>query len=104
MAGSSVFPGGLDEFSANTPNPTSTFTATTDSTGRPHGQRHDDVEAAVMAIEGELGVNPSGASGTVAEAIAAASEDGDGPTTRHAHRQGTGCAGAGRIWPLSACR
>jgi hypothetical protein len=51
MAGDTTFPTTVDVFSANTPTPTSTTTATADSTGRKHAERHDDAEAALMAVE-----------------------------------------------------
>lgn len=51
MAGNTNFPASEDVFSANTPTPTTTTTDTADSTGRKHAERHDDAEAALMAIE-----------------------------------------------------
>jgi hypothetical protein len=61
MAGTSSYPGALDNFSALSP----TNLGDNDSTGRNHGERHDDLEAAVEAIQSELGVNPAGAAVTV---------------------------------------
>lgn len=51
MSGTTSYPGSADVFSADTPTPTSTTTATADSTGRKHAQRHDDGEAAIMAMQ-----------------------------------------------------
>lgn len=61
MAGSSVYPGSLDNFSADSP----TNLGDNDSTGRTHSERHDDVEAAIEAVQAELGLNPSGDFATV---------------------------------------
>lgn len=61
MAGSSSYPGALDDFSALSP----TNLGDNDSTGRNHGERHDDLEAAVEAVQAELGVNPAGTAATV---------------------------------------
>ena len=61
MAGSSVYPGALDNFSNNSP----TNLGDNDSTGRTHSERHDDVEASVEAVQSELGLNPSGDFATV---------------------------------------
>ena len=61
MAGSSSYPGALDNFSALSP----TNLGDNDSTGRNHGERHDDLEAAVEAVQAELGVNPAGTAATV---------------------------------------
>ena len=47
MAGSTLFPTSADTFAKATP----TYTATPDSTGRDHAERHDDVEAAVEAVQ-----------------------------------------------------
>lgn len=69
--GSSVYPGGLDDFAANTPTPALTAMGAVDSTGRTHSRRHDDVEAAMEAVEGELGTNPSGGYSTVGGWLAA---------------------------------
>lgn len=51
MAGNTNFPASADVFSADTPTPTTTTTETADSTGRKHAERHDDVEAALMAVQ-----------------------------------------------------
>lgn len=61
MAGASVYPGALDNFAEASP----TNLGDNDSTGRTHRERHDDVEAAVEAVQGELGLNPSGDFATV---------------------------------------
>ena len=61
MAGVTAYPGALDNFSEVSP----TNLGDSDSTGRTHSERHDDVEAAVEAVETELGVNPSGSYSTV---------------------------------------
>lgn len=58
MAGSSNYPGSLDVFSANSPSNLSDD----DSTNRNHAERHDDMEAAMEAVQGELGINPAGPS------------------------------------------
>lgn len=65
MAGSSVYPGALDNFAEASP----TNLGDNDSTGRTHSERHDDVEAAVEAVQGELGLNPSGAFATVRQRL-----------------------------------
>jgi hypothetical protein len=51
MAGNTSFPGAVDGFSKNTPTPTTTTTDTADSTGRKHAERHDDMEAAMEAVQ-----------------------------------------------------
>lgn len=56
------YPGGLDAFT----NPTSGDDLDDSVGGRTHSQMHADVNDALEAVEGELGVNPSGASATVA--------------------------------------
>jgi hypothetical protein len=61
MPGSSAYPGALDNFAAASP----TNLADSDATGRTHSERHDDVEAAVEAVQAELGTDPAGASATV---------------------------------------
>lgn len=61
MAGTSSYPGALDSFAAASP----TNLGDNDTTGRNHAERHDDLEAAVEAIQGELGVNPAGTATTV---------------------------------------
>ena len=65
MAGSSVYPSSLDNFSTESP----TNLGDNDSTGRTHSERHDDVEAAVEAVQAELGLNPSGDFSTVRERL-----------------------------------
>jgi len=67
MAGSTSYPGALDNFSELSP----TNLGDTDSTGRNHAKRHDDMETTVEAIEIELGVNPSGTDATVAARLSA---------------------------------
>ena len=67
MPGSSAYPGALDNFAAASP----TNLADLDTTGRDHDARHDDVEAAMEAVQGELGINPAGDFATVAARIAA---------------------------------
>ena len=47
MAGSTSFPGGVDNFAEASP----ARMSDTDATGRDHEERHDDVEAAVEAVE-----------------------------------------------------
>lgn len=64
MAGTSNYPGSLDDFSTTSP----PNLGDTDSTGRSHSKRHDDLEAAVEAVQGELGVNPSGPSASTVAA------------------------------------
>lgn len=61
MAGASVYPGALDNFAEASP----TNLGDNDATGRTHSERHDDVEAAAEAVQGELGLNPSGTFATV---------------------------------------
>jgi hypothetical protein len=61
MPGSSAYPGALDDFALASP----TNLGDSDIKGRTHSERHDDVEAAVEAIEAELGTDPAGASATV---------------------------------------
>ncbi len=61
MAGSSAYPGALDDFALASP----TNLGDSDIKGRTHSERHDDIEAAVEAIETELGTDPAGASATV---------------------------------------
>lgn len=61
MPGSSTYPGTLDNFAAASP----TNLADSDATGRTHSERHDDVEAAMEAVQAELGTDPAGASATV---------------------------------------
>ncbi len=61
MAGTSNYPSSLDNFAAASP----TNLGDNDTTGRNHAERHDDLEAAVEAIQGELGVNPAGTAATV---------------------------------------
>lgn len=67
MAGSTSYPGGLDNFAEASP----TNLGDSDTTGRNHAKRHDDVETTIEAIETELGVNPSGTDATVAARLSA---------------------------------
>lgn len=69
--GTTAYPAGLDDFAAATVTPTTTKTGTEDSKGRTHSERHDDVEAALEAVQAELGVNPAGDAATVAARLAA---------------------------------
>lgn len=55
------YPGSLDDFATTSPAKLSDD----DSTGRTHAERHNDVESAVEAIQGELGTDPAGAQATV---------------------------------------
>lgn len=55
------YPGGLDDFAEASP----PYLSDPDSSGRTHAHRHADVEAAVEAIEKELGTDPSGSAATV---------------------------------------
>lgn len=64
MAGTSAYPGALDDFSAQSP----TNLGDDDSTGRTHSERHDDLEAAMEAVQGELGVDPAGPSASTVAA------------------------------------
>lgn len=57
----SSYPGAADSFGA----PAASDPQSTPVGGRTHSQSHTDLGDAVEAIEGELGVNPSGASATV---------------------------------------
>lgn len=50
MAGTTTFPTSVDSFALTSP----TRTGTADSSGRTHSQRHEDVAAAVMALENAL--------------------------------------------------
>lgn len=61
MPGSSAYPASLDNFAAASP----TNLGDNDTTGRTHSERHDDMEAAVEAVQAELGTDPAGASATV---------------------------------------
>jgi len=61
MAGSSVYPEALDNFAEASP----TNLGDNDATGRVHSERHDDIETAMEAVQGELGTNPSGDFATV---------------------------------------
>lgn len=54
---SSLYPGGLDNFAEASP----TYMSDPDTTGRVHSARHDDVEAAVEAIQGFIGARKSAA-------------------------------------------
>lgn len=67
MAGTTSYPGAIDDFAEASPS----SLGSNDATGRTHSERHDDVEAAVEAIETELGTNPSGDYSTVSARIAA---------------------------------
>ena len=69
MAGATVYPGALDNFAESSP----TNLGDNDSTGRTHAERHDDIESAMEAVQGELGTNPSGVFATVAERLDALS-------------------------------
>ena len=73
MAGATLYPGGLDNFAESSP----TNLGDNDSTGRTHAERHDDIESAMEAVQGELGTNPSGAYNTVAQRLAAIDGDAD---------------------------
>lgn len=64
MTGTSDYPGALDNFAEASP----TNLGDDDSTGRNHSERHDDVEAAVEAVQGELGVDPAGPSASTVSA------------------------------------
>ena len=59
--GTSVYPGALDDFAEASP----PFLADDDTTGRDHPARHDDLEAAMEAVQGEVGTDPAGGSATV---------------------------------------
>lgn len=59
--GTTAYPGGIDDFSTTSP----TNLGDDDSKGRVHSERHDDMEAAMEAVQAELGVDPAGASATV---------------------------------------
>ena len=73
--GTTNYPNGLDDFAgASPPN-----LGDNDVTGRKHTKRHDDIEAAMEAVQAELGTNPSGAAATVGAAIAGKADTG------HAH-------------------
>lgn len=61
MAGVSGYPASIDNFSASSP----TNLGDLDSTGRNHAKRHDDLEAAMEAVQAELGVDPAGSASTV---------------------------------------
>jgi len=66
VAGTSNYPGALDDFAETSP----TNLGDPDITGRTHSERHDDIETAVQNIEIELGTNPSGVAATVGQRIA----------------------------------
>ena len=75
--GVSNYPAALDNFATTSP----PNLGDNDSTSRKHAARHDDMEAAMEAVQGELGTNPSGAAATVAARIAAIEAGGSvGPT------------------------
>jgi hypothetical protein len=61
----SSYPGGLDTFASTSP----ANTGQADTTGRTQSQRFHDMGAAIMAIQAELGVNPSGSASTVVERL-----------------------------------
>lgn len=71
MAGTTDYPGALDVFDTTLP----ASQATADDEGRTHKGNHEDLAAAMNAIETELGANPSGSSATVAARIAAIEAD-----------------------------
>jgi hypothetical protein len=85
VAGTSSYPGALDNFSALSP----TNLGDNDSTGRNHGERHDDLEAAVEAVQAELGINPAGTAATVVARLD------NLPTLSDATPQALGTAAAG---------
>lgn len=66
-----TYPGALPNFAESSPDQQSD----PDSTGRTHSERHNDVEAELEAALAELGINPSGTHGTVAERLAAAEDN-----------------------------
>jgi hypothetical protein len=59
--GVTAFPGALDDFATTSP----TNLGDDDSTGRTHVERHNDTEAAIEAVQAELGTDPAGAQATV---------------------------------------
>lgn len=59
--GTTSFPGAVDDFALASP----TNLGDSDSKGRTHSERHDDMEAAMEAVQGELGTDPSGSYATV---------------------------------------
>ena len=59
--GTSVYPGALDDFAEASP----PYLSDDDTTGRDHPARHDDLESAMEAVQGELGTDPAGGSATV---------------------------------------
>jgi len=61
MAGTSAYPSALDDFAEASP----TNLGDDDSTGRNHSERHDDIEAAMEAVQAELGLDPAGSFATV---------------------------------------
>lgn len=65
MAGTTDYPGALDVFDTTLP----ASQATADDEGRTHKGNHEDLAAAMMAVQAELGTNPSGSSATVAARI-----------------------------------
>jgi hypothetical protein len=50
MAGTTTFPGAVDNFAAASP----TNLGDDDSTGRIHTERHDDLEAAMEAVQAHV--------------------------------------------------
>lgn len=61
MPGTSAYPGALDDFALASP----TNLGDSDIKGRTHSERSDDMEAAMEAVQAELGTDPAGASATV---------------------------------------
>jgi hypothetical protein len=61
MAGATNYPGALDDFAEASP----TNLGDDDATGRTHVERHDDIEAAMEAVQGTLGTTPAGVYDTV---------------------------------------
>lgn len=69
-----AYPGGLDSLKSDVDGSTDTLESV------PHDALHNDANAAINAIEAELGTNPAGASTTVAARIAAVEARAAGPT------------------------
>ena len=67
----SSYPSGLDNFAEASPS----NLGDSDTSGRTHSERHDDVEAAVEQIEETLGTLPQGSDATVRDRIAGAEDD-----------------------------
>lgn len=74
MAGSSAYPGGLDDFAESTPS----NLGDEDASGRTHSERHDDLESAIEAIQATLGIDPAGSYSTVVERLDDVSTGGGG--------------------------